>query len=201
MLINPWIPLALLTQWWVLLWKMAKLEFLLGSLCFKSYHKLTTWKSVSSWLQRWKLDDTKLMRQALSAYWLLLFIILLTKRSLFSLVKKKKIPEWSSHKFWTAAKHKTKMFPDFSRRIAKVSEIGNSQWRVWYMEYVLLKVLLSGIEIFLYTRWYCQQWCITTHLSQNQRTQPSPFKPSDSRDKSSECCSRGINQCKILLMA
>lgn len=90
MLINPWISLALLTQWWALLWKMAKLEFLLGSLCFKSYHKLTTWKSVSSWLQRWKLDDTKLMRQALSAYWLLLFIILLTKRSLFSLVKKKK---------------------------------------------------------------------------------------------------------------
>lgn len=130
-----------------------------------------------------------------------LFIILLIKRSLFSSVKKKKIPEWSPPKFWTAAKHKTKMFPDFSSRIAKVSKIGNTQWRVWYMEYVLLKVLLSSIEIFLYTRWYCQQWGITTHLSQNQGTQPSPFKPSDSRDKSTEYCSRGINQCKIHLTA
>lgn len=141
------------------------------------------------------------MRQALSAYWLLFVHYFIDKKELIFFSLKKKIPEWSSPKFWTAAKHKTKMFPDFSSRIAKVSKIGNTQWRVWYMEYVLLKVLLSSIEIFLYTRWYCQQWGITTHLSQNQGTQPSPFKPSDSRDKSTECCSRGINQCKIHLTA
>lgn len=49
------------------------------------------------------------------------------KGAYFVLVKKK-IPEWSSPRFWTAAKHKTKMVPNFSSRIAKVSEIGNTQW-------------------------------------------------------------------------